>query len=60
MNKKAAIKYYEGLNDAGKAVFILTLKIEDRITFLDAYEEHYYKNNPETKPNVKLSTYILE
>ncbi|MCE2415903.1 hypothetical protein J4G07_18120 [Candidatus Poribacteria bacterium] len=41
MNIKAAIQYYEGLNDVGKAGFILTLKREDQKLFLDAYEEHY-------------------
>ena len=44
MNIEAAIQYYEGLNDVGKAGFILTLKREDQKLFLDAYEEHYYRH----------------
>ena len=60
MDIRTAIAYYQILNDAGKAVFILTLKKEDRKPFLDAYEEHYYKHSDETKPKTKLSTHILE
>ena len=37
------ITFYEGLNDVGKAGFILTIQEEDREPFLNAYEEHYNK-----------------
>ncbi len=60
MNIKAAIQYYEGLNDVGKAGFILTLKREDQKLFLDAYEEHYYRHDPENAPKVKISAHIFE
>lgn len=60
MNINAAIQYYEGLNDVGKAGFILTLKREDQQLFLDAYEEHYYRHDPENAPKVKMSTHIFE
>ena len=60
MNINAAIQYYEGLNDVGKAGFILTLKREDQQLFLDAYEEHYYRHDPENAPNVKMSAHIFE
>jgi len=60
MNIKAAIQYYEGLNDVGKAGFILTLKREDQKLFLDAYEEHYYRYDPENAPKVKISAHIFE
>ena len=60
MNIKAAIQYYEDLNDVGKAGFILTLKRDDQKRFLDAYEEHYYRHNPENAPELKMSANIFE
>ena len=55
-----AIEYYENLNDIGKAGFILTLQEEDRPRFLDAYEEHYYRNDPHNRPKSKISNIIKE
>lgn len=60
MNIKAAIQYYENLNDVGKVGFILTLKREYQKRFLDAYEEHYYRHDPQNMPEVKMSANIFE
>lgn len=41
---ESMIAFYEGLNNLGKAGFILTIEEEDQEPFLEAYEEHYNKH----------------